>query len=1340
MKRRFPVFIAIFILGLPLLLLGAMNSETGSRWLLNTLFSLLPSPQITVKNIEGRILDKLSLNEISYRSNQEKLSIQKLDLLWQPSRLLSGLLKIDELAVIGIDIGLTKTPGQENKPANFETDIKLPFQVDIGNVLLERIKIIQANDTLAIDRFQLRAKTEENSLNINKFIVNAEHWNAGMTGTIKLAVPLPVNLKAEWDADADQNGAWKGIATVSGNLDHLVFEHHLDAPFASILQGHVDHVLNDPKILATVDWKDLSWPPNGKPSQIQSPTGHLELDGLLNKYQIKLNAELTQPDLPKTGLTFEGKGGLEALAVNTLALKSKMGLFNLNGNVSWKNGTSFDLSAVGDQFNPAILIPELPGNLKIDSRIHGLVGENNLQIAADIKKLSGQLRKQPLNATGNFNFQDNNLDVDGFKLNFGANNLQADGSLGTNGKKLDFELDMPMLNAFWPTLSGKLTGKGQLEGELSHPSAQVVLQGKRIRFGDSKLEKLAVDIDYVPSDRQSSNLKFLADGLEHNDFSISKLSIEGSGTTQQHHLKADVVSPDGSIFTRVEGKLLASGWKGDVNTVNITDGDKNEWSLDKKFAVQVDKKPEGIDIKADKNCLSHQDTSLCSQLSYQANSDFNLDIEAKALPTELIQPFLPETLVISSRVDADLKLQRQNNALDGRYRVNLSPVDISITDNTSKRNITLGASSLKGNIKGEQVSGDFNLNLASHDFIRGNLKIDTGKNQAFSGRVAASIDDFSPIQPFVNQLSAINGHLRANLALNGTIKRPLIAGNIDLTGGEANVGEPDKTRIGLRHIDFHAIALENRPNKLKLTASVIPEIINNADSPEKVGIKGLFNLDADLGWADSLSGNFRLSTPTATTVSFETQESKNQFVFGASSISGRMEGKAVETNLDLTLTGQDFIRGNLQFDSAANQIVSGQLNASIQQLAILETLLPQASNVKGAISADMAVKGSLQAPQLNGSVRLKDGAVDVDEFGLAIREINLDAITSVDNPRMVALKGSSKSGDGSITLDGNIALEPELHYPIELNLVGQNFEAAKIPEAQVIISPDLKLALSNTKKLISGQVEIPKASIQLNELPENAVKVSEDEVILGEQKPESEAIQTPGIDADIEIKLGKEVSFKGMGLQTGLSGRLKIVKSNTQMAMQGNVDMDKGSYKRFGQNLTVRKGRFLFNGPADNPWLDVEATRLSKSQKVTAILTLSGTLKNPQTHISSEPALPETEALAYLVTGGPLNQVSKSDSNMLASAALSFGAGQASWLTEKLGINEFKVVEGSTLKDTLLVMGQYLTPDFYVGTKIGMFNKQASLVLKHKLTDTVNVETQTGTSQRIKLNYEFDGD
>jgi translocation and assembly module TamB len=262
----------------------------------------------------------------------------------------------------------------------------------------------------------------------------------------------------------------------------------------------------------------------------------------------------------------------------------------------------------------------------------------------------------------------------------------------------------------------------------------------------------------------------------------------------------------------------------------------------------------------------------------------------------------------------------------------------------------------------------------------------------------------------------------------------------------------------------------------------------------------------------------------------------------------------------------------------------------------------------------------------------------------------------------------------------------------------------------------------------------------MQQIPESAIAVSKDEIIIGETEELDTTTAPSNIDATIDIELGKNVNFSGLGLKTDLQGKLQLVKTGEKMSMYGDVNMSKARYKSYGQDLTVRKGQFVFNGPADNPSLNVEATRLSADKKVTAILNVTGTPDNLKTRIYSEPSLPETEALAYLIAGKPLNQASQSEGQMIAGAALSYGAGQASWLTEKLGIDEFEVQEGKTLQSTLLAVGQYLTPDFYVGAKVGLFNKQVALVLKHKITDSLNVETQTGESQRIKLNYEIDTD
>jgi autotransporter translocation and assembly factor TamB len=1336
MMKRCLLFLAILAFIIPIALVGLISNETGSRWLLQGVFSSVPG-QISVEKIQGRLLDRIALTGLSYKSDTETVTVNNIVLSWKPSQILSGILKIVDLTINGLNISVTKTKDEDKdkEPTDLEAAIKLPIQLDIGNFLITDVEFTSGGQLQILDKLQLSVKTEGNQFKLLSLTINSETINATANGVVSLERGFALNLQADWRVNADKNGLWQGKTTVSGDVYKLVFDNHLDSPFKLSLQGHVEDVLKEPRISAKGDWQNLAFPFAATPPQIQSQQGHFELDGLLTDYQLKINGQMNQQYVPQASLSFDGKGGLDAMTINKLELKSSTGLFQIAGGVSWGDIPVFDLTATGQKFNPAIVIPELPGNVTFSSHIKGKLDPKALQITADIDKLNGQLRKQALNANGKLALNGDQLKVDSFLAALGANKVTVDGLVGQTNGNLVLSMDMPVLNTLWPTLGGSLKGKGHIQGGWKNPAVKFDAEGKHLKFAQHSMNGLSVNIDYHPDDQNISTLNVSADAIKSGTTQIHKLSIEGKGTPKQHGFNADISSSQGSLSTALTGSLTANSWKGDVSKLDLAAQDGKSWTLKDNMPLRVDKKSAGFDIAFDESCLVQQTASLCTQGFYLANGDLNFQLNAKAIPTDLAQAYLPEKISIESLINANVGIQRKENLLNGSYRVATAPAQIFLRTKETKHELRLGASSLSGNIKGDKVSADFDVQLAGHDYVQGKLLMDTGKTQAISGNISASMAEFSLIKAFAPQVSDIKGLLKADLGLQGPINKPLVSGHIDLTGGLADVGS-----VGLHDIDLHVVASGNRSNSIQLQGSTAPIILNKPDSPEKIKLTSKINLDADIQVQDVIAGNFRVALPANTSISLVTKETKKEIILGATSLSGRMNGESLSADLDMALIGQDYLRGNLQMNTGKSQELSAQANASIREFAMLEPFIPQLSNIKGQLKVDMTAKGTTQNPLVNGDVHLTNGAVTVDKLGISVHDINLQAITPTDKSDLIQINGSAKSGEGLIKLDGTVSLQPESHYPIELTLTGKDFEVAKIPEAQIAVSPDLKIALTGRRKQISGQLEVPKAILQLQELPENAVKVSEDEVILGEEKIADNAPPPPDINADIEVNLGKKVSFTGQGLQTNLAGNLKIIKTGEKMAMQGNVDMEKASYKRFGQDLTVRKGRFLFNGPADNPWLDVEAIRLSKSKKITAILTLTGSLKNPQTRISSEPSLPESEALAYLVTGGPLNQVSKSDSNMLASAALSYGAGKVTWLADKLGIDEFNVEEGKTLQDSLLVMGQYLTPDFYVGTKIGMFNKQAALILKRKLTDTINVETQAGTSQRIKLNYEFDGD
>ena len=1332
-KRNIFMVIVLIVLIIPVGLFGLVSTEAGSHWLLRTVFSALPA-KVSVASIDGRLLDRIALADFHYQTETETIVIDNFAFSWQPYGLLSGTLKIADVVINGLNVSVidTKEP-QEKSNFDLTAELKLPVQIVIENFLLTDMQFQKGDFVQKLEKLQIALATEGDQLKINTLNVNAQPIVATVQGMMTLGKDFPFSLKLDWQVNAEQNGLWQGSTTIAGDINKLIFDNQSSSPFKVILKGTLDDLQTMPRITMRADWSKVVWPVSGPAPRIKSEQGTIELAGLLDDYKIKLNAQLSQQYLPEASLSFNGKGSQNALSIEKLELKSKTGLFQINGKVSWQDAPAFDLTATGQNFNPAILVPEMPGNLTFSSRLKGKLDAKALQLDADINKLSGQLRGYLVSANGKLALNGDQLKVDALHINSGANKIAVNGTMGQEQAALVVSIDTPALDELWPTLGGSLKGEGQLQGAWKNPVVKFQAKGKRLHFVEHSAGQLAVNIDYSPDTKKTSRIILSASTIKSAAVQINSVQVEGLGTLPQHSFKADINSADGDLSTVFIGSLKADSWKGDVSKLGINSRNLGLWQLKKNTAVRVTQRPFGVDVALEEACLVQKAASICTEGRFLANGDLNVALKASEFPTKLMKAYLPEQMQLNGTLHADTEIQKQKGLFNGRYQLALSPSTLLFQG----KEVSLGRSSLSGKIIGDTLSADIDIALAGQDYLRGQLQMDTGKSQAISGQILASLREFAIVEAFVPPLSGAKGLLTADLKVKGTLKKPVVTGQLDLAKGAVDI---TKEGFGLRDINLHADASGGQVNRIQMNGSLLPTMLKPAKATEQLNLKGSININADFQQQEGqLAGNYRINSPPLA-ILIQSHEGTTKIPFGASSLSGTIKGDVVSADLDFRLAGKDFLRAQLQMDIGETQSLSGQIAASVVEFASLNPLVPRLSNIKGQLNADMTLQGTLEKPVASGAIRFTGGAADVNELGLALHEIKLQALASGGGTRRIQMTGSAKSGQGAVYLDGFASLQAQAGWPVELMLKGENCEVAKLPEAQIAISPDLKFVFAEKKGTVTGVLKVPKAIMTLAELPENAVKVSQDEIILGQEKVEENATAVPGIDANIDVELGKHISFSGQGLTTNLTGKLKIIKTGEKMAMHGNVDMLKARYKSYGQDLTVRKGRFVFSGPVDNPWLDVEAIRVSKNKKVTAILSLTGSLEKPQTRISSEPALPEAEALAYLITGGPLNQVSKSEGNMLASAALSYGGGQAAWLTDKLGIDEFEVQEGETLQDSLVAVGQYLTPDFYVGAKVGLFNKQAAVVLKHKITDAINVETQAGTSHRVKLNYEIDTD
>jgi len=189
-----------------------------------------------------------------------------------------------------------------------------------------------------------------------------------------------------------------------------------------------------------------------------------------------------------------------------------------------------------------------------------------------------------------------------------------------------------------------------------------------------------------------------------------------------------------------------------------------------------------------------------------------------------------------------------------------------------------------------------------------------------------------------------------------------------------------------------------------------------------------------------------------------------------------------------------------------------------------------------------------------------------------------------------------------------------------------------------------------------------------------------------------------------------------------------------------------GTYKAYGQDLTIKEGRLLFAGtPLDNPRLSITAMR-DIDKKQTAGLRIGGSAQRPVVTVISDPNVGEADALSYLVTGRSLNEVgsaSGSSQDALASATQSLegaaGGLVAKRIGKRLGLDEAGVEENEMIGGSALTIGEYLSPRLYLSYGVGLFQPGEVIALRYKLSDDIGVKVQRGTEEtRAGVEYRIE--
>ncbi len=361
----------------------------------------------------------------------------------------------------------------------------------------------------------------------------------------------------------------------------------------------------------------------------------------------------------------------------------------------------------------------------------------------------------------------------------------------------------------------------------------------------------------------------------------------------------------------------------------------------------------------------------------------------------------------------------------------------------------------------------------------------------------------------------------------------------------------------------------------------------------------------------------------------------------------------------------------------------------------------------GFIRISKNINDSNQQPKVSTNLLLKDITMSLPEYGIKIKPLELHFTANNSKTIFINGKGVMRNGPGEFTLKGNFEpFTPNIPNILEIN--GDNIECVNIPGYYIIASLQLKLALllQQNALQVTGNITIPQGTINLDNQKSTSIVKSKDVVFVEQIQHQPLTKQNNfQILPNIDLRIEPETKLLGKGLNTTISGKLKIYTENDTLLGNGRISIKKGTYKLSGQEFIIEKGRFIYlpGTLINNPDLDIKILTKDKSEE--QYLYIEGTLNDPI--IKDKGLINEQQAMLQL---------------------LSFGSDKiTSSIKDKLNLQEFGIHED---RSGFSKFKNKPTDESLLGSK--------HFVIGKKLNDKIHLQylkTLNSTDNTVRLKY-----
>ena len=1413
LRRLFFIIFTFFLLAVAL-----------SSWILWTasgtkaFFNLVPSlsqTKIKFSGIQGRLADHVEFDEVFIQDRDLQVLASGVDLDWQPSNLLYGLgfdtrsslLKINTISVVSLKI----SSAPSSKPPILPPQLQLPLALEVNRFTVGRLYLTQLG--AVDDKNMLYFSAISGSVNSNNkqhkisSTFNSAWGNVQSQINLSTAKPFAVNGKINYQGQADTAiPAVNATGTMTGDLTHLVIDATVvptEQSFATTVPAQRHQLIRQTKGGFTAQLAPFSTEPllglqlhieDFDPADINANAPHALLTMHAN---VKSHVLAIPPTAAKVKNTVQSPlarqliGQLRGTNARPDALnRNGLPLQKFSSTILWSTDTIALTNVVVDVVGKG----HITGAVTMHLTEHKLpqVDAALVLSAVDLAQIDTRLRSTQID--GKFHLQNKDDDVLLFqaqlidpraRLHAQASYHMQDGVDSKAGMlKIErFELvaaDSLATGEGVINLSGKQNFQATIQLKQFDPSHWIANEKARIdadihiKGNIQPTLTLHIDMPRLEGDYRHQHLSglVLADWVQDQSLRVDKMDVRWGKNT-----------------FNAQGAL---GIENDVMQVKM---DVPEVAVLSSF-LSLPNALTKIDNKADQwTGSAHLEASLRGQLA------------------------MPSGVVTVHAEKFGMKQRANVGLLDGKFEfgagrqsaviAKLTLADVRLASDKSRKNDEImqgDISNNSGNSKelvkfAEKIDMNVSGKRDAH-LIDMSVQFKNGQQLLTNASGGFDVIDKSPIKwkGVISHFDVTGEHtakLQNSLPLELSTQRVQL-GAAQITGSLGTINlEQFEWKVG--------------STKTRGTASDINiiELVKIFKPYELVEGNLRFNASWDVQFSDHAKGKIVLQRKDGDILINDVEGVGVWVPLGISDAQ-------LQATLGGLIAGTDAERIQLKFSANGARLGQWQAEVDTQVRKIVDTWvfdtnapvngnvhieIPDLSWLAGQISSELAVKGKLSVnakiaglvgdPKYQAQIDGRDLELAFAAEGLLLpngilhAQLNQDIFTlqqlQFSNTISSLPKHAQFQGEQLTKLIGQ---KGELNASGEVNIRNQTgsilaqwnqFPLLQRKDRWLVMSGQATIVQTKTHtktqanqqwaltgKMIAdgGYFKLPKLpppNLSSDVVVSHRVKLDADGVNDAESQNGTKAFTTK---LDLTLDMGPHFVFVGRGLDTALSGTLRLRGNDgAPVYTSGSIRTNGGMYEGYGQQLDIERGILNFQGSPGNPSLNIRALR--RGLAVEAGVDISGTVSAPQVRLVSEPHVPDSEKLSWLVLGRESDQVGGDVSLLLPAMGIIFGGDGSrnipKELVQGLGFDEFSVgppengggsklpsqtVAGATAigaasNDKVVTAGWRLKPGVVLSVERGLSDASGALKLSWQLTRRIRVVGRSGTDKSLDARYTF---